>query len=275
MTYKQLLFCFVFFIFCHIVKSENGPLGARASALGKVSVLHKDLWSVENNPAAMGFVKSFGGGISYKSPFLLNEFATKAAVISYPTENGAFGLHLKQFGYALFNENKLGLSYGQQLGKNIALGIQLSYLKTQINEGNYTNKSAVSGSVGIFAKPSDEFTLAAVIINPNRAKYSDYQDERYPTYLKMGVGYHFSDKVILMAEVEKDIDHMAQAKFGVEYKAIDILHFRAGYASNPSISSFGFGLKLNDFKLDFSSSFHNTLGFSPQVSLSFEIDRKK
>lgn len=275
MVRKPLLFFFVFFILCQTAKSENGPLGARANALGKVSVLQQDLWAIENNPAALGFVKTIGGGISYQSPFLMNEFATKAALISYPIESGTFGLQIKQFGYSLFHENKVGLSYGQQLGENIALGVQLSYLQTQIKESNYDDQSAVSGSVGIFAKPSEDFTLAAVIVNPNRAKRSEYQDERYPTYLKMGVGYHFSAKVTLMAEVEKDIDHQAQARFGIEYKPLDIIYFRAGYASNPSTSSFGFGLQLNDFKLDFSSSFHSTLGFTPQVSLSFEIDKKK
>jgi hypothetical protein len=45
-----------------------------------------------------------------------------------------------------------------------------------------------------------------------------------------------------------------------------------------SISSeinFGFGLNLQRFMLDFAASMHQTLGWSPQVSLIFKINKSE
>ncbi|MEQ8908651.1 MAG: hypothetical protein RIC95_05635 [Vicingaceae bacterium] len=247
---------------------DDVSVGARANALGNISILHQDFWSAENNPAGLGFQKDWGAGISYESPYLINNLSYRSAVFAYPTSNGAFGLSVGQFGYSLYNENKIGVSYGQRLSKTFALGVQLNYLSTQIGEG-YGSNSALSGNIGLMALVSDELTVAAVVVNPNRAKLSTFQDERYPTLLKLGAAYEFSSKVSLMSEVMKDIDYNAIAKVGIEYKAIDILHFRLGYASDPALSTFGFGLHYNDFTLDFASGFHSTLGFTPQFSLSY------
>lgn len=252
-----------------VAGGEDNFTGARAHALGQISILHQDLWNAENNPSGLGFQEQFGGGISYESPFLMNQLAYKSAVFAYPISMGSFGLSVGQFGYSQYSENKIGLSYGQRLNKTFALGLQLNYLSTQIAEGGYGSNSALSGNIGLMATINEEFTFAALVVNPNRAKRSAFQDERYPTLLKLGLAYTFSDKVRLMSEVVKDIDFDASAKVGIEYHAIDILYLRIGYASNPALSTFGFGLQFKDFTLDFASGFHSTLGFTPQLSLSF------
>jgi hypothetical protein len=42
-----------------------------------------------------------------------------------------------------------------------------------------------------------------------------------------------------------------------------------GVSNNPNIVSFGAGVNLGDFKLDFSSSMHSILGYSPQFSITY------
>ena len=73
----------------------------------------------------------------------------------------------------------------------------------------------------------------------------------------------------------KDIDFETDVKFGLEYQPIEILHFRVGYASTPSLSSFGFGLEFRQFTIDVASSFDSNLGFSPQVSLYYVPNSRK
>jgi hypothetical protein len=253
---------------------EDNSTGARSNALGNISILHQDFWAAENNPGALGFIKQWGAGVSYKNPFLVNDLAYKSAVFSYPVSQGSFGISVGQFGYNLYNENKVGISYGQRLSKTFSLGVQLNYLSTQIGEG-YGSSSALSGTIGLMALVTDELTVGAVVVNPNQAKLTTFQDERYPTLIKLGVGYEFSNKVNLMTEVVKDIDFSPQAKVGIEYQAMDIVYFRIGYASDPSLSTFGFGLNYQDFTLDFASGFHSTLGFTPQISLSFSPSNNK
>ncbi|MBL4709683.1 MAG: hypothetical protein JKY48_14720 [Flavobacteriales bacterium] len=253
---------------------NNGISGARSYGLAGNSILLQDLWSTNNNPAGLAFQKEWAAGIPYENQFLQSELSNKTAIIGYPISNGAFGLSINQFGYSAYNENRVGLSYGQQLGKNISMGIQINYLNTRIGEA-YGTSSAISGNIGLMAKLNDELSIAAMLINPNKAKLADYTDERYPTLIKLGLGYEFSDKVTLMSEVAKDIDFDANVKVGIEYKAMKLIHFRIGYATEPALSSFGFGINLDQFKLDFASGFDSTFGFSPQISLHYSPSQKQ
>jgi len=64
-------------------------------------------------------------------------------------------------------------------------------------------------------------------------------------------------------------------KAGIEYKAIKEFYLRAGISTNPALSSFGFGLNLKNLKIDFSANYHQVLGISPQVGLSYVMEKKK
>lgn len=265
---------FNLFIFNAFAGKEDNSVGARSAGLANTSTLFTDFWAAENNPAGLGFVKDFGAGISYANHFMLKEFGYKSMVLAYPSQKGAFGLSIGQFGYNLYNENKVGLSYGQRLSNTFSLGVQLNYLNTQIGEG-YGSKSAISGNVGLLAELSDQVKVAAIVINPNRVKLAEYQNERISTLLKLAVSYSFSEKVILMSEIQKDIDFDYNAIVAVEYLATDIIYLRAGYGTNPSISTFGFGIKLKEFDIDIASGFHSIIGFTPQISLSYAPKSKQ
>lgn len=89
--------------------------------------------------------------------------------------------------------------------------------------------------------------------------------------MKLGFNYKFSDKVLVAIETEKEIDHTAEFKTGIEYQIIRDLYLRGGISSNPSMSSFGFGLNIKQFRLDFSSSFHSSFGYIPQIGLLYEL----
>jgi hypothetical protein len=271
---KILFFSCILFSLNALGGNQEKAVGARSFGLANNSIQLKDFWSAENNPAGLGFQEAWGGGIAYENSFLLSELSTRSAVFAYPTTNGAFGISINQFGYSAYNENKIGISYGQKLGENIALGVQINYLNTRISEG-YGSNSAISGTIGLMADLNEELTLAAVVVNPNRAKLSTIQDERYPTLLKLGLGYDFSKKVSLLTEVVKDIDYDANVKVGIEYKALEIVHFRLGYSTNPALTTFGFGLNLDQFRLDFASGFDSNLGFTPQVALSYSPTKSK
>lgn len=257
----------IFILTLSIVFAGN-PNGARSFGLAGNSTQLKDIWATENNPAALSFLKSWGAGFSYESSFLLPELSTRTAIFTHPVQNGSFGLSFQQFGYSAYNENKIGLSYGQTLSKRFSLGIQLNYLNTRISEG-YGNNSALSGNIGLYSILSDKLSLAVLIVNPNRAQLATFEDERYPTKLNLGLIYEFSKKVQLLSEISKDIDYEASVKVGIEYQAIDKLYLRAGYATEPALSTFGFGLNLDKFRMDFASGFDSNLGFSPQLSISF------
>jgi len=266
---KTIPLLFLLFVTPTVFSQIGGnSTGARSFGLAGNTTQLKDLWSIENNPAALSFIKVWQVGISYENYFSLKELSTRSILISSPIFDGAFGLSYKQFGYSAYNENKLGFTYGQLLGENFTMGIQLNYLNTRIEEG-FGNRNTISGNIGLSTKLTNELSIAFTIINLNRAKLASYNDERYPTLLNIGISYEFSKKVLFLTEVSKDIDYKANLKTGIEYQIGELFSMRLGYATKPSMNSFGFGCMLENIQIDLASSFDHQLGLTTQVSLSY------
>ncbi len=269
------------FILCAITifitakaNNENFPIGAHSSAMGNASVSFSDVWSTHHNQAGLGFVRDILAGAYYENRFLLKELSVKGAVVALPVKSGTFGLLISNFGYSLYSENKYSLSFAKAFGDKLSAGIAMDCLTTKIAEG-YGSKNIFAAEIGIQAKPLKGLTIGAHVFNPTREKLADYNNERIPTILRLGVNYNFSDKVILAIETEKDISRKAIFKAGIEYKAVKGFYLRVGITTNPTLSSFGFGINLKNFKIDLSSSYHQTLGFSPQLGLTYVFKKGK
>ncbi len=246
----------------------NDNIGARSEAMGGFTTTLSDVWSANNNQGGLGFMKDISGGIYYEDRFLLKETSYKAGALVFPVKTGAFGISVNSFGFELYNETKAGLSYGQRFGDKFAFGVQMNYLNTKLSQ-EYGSKTTITGAVGLVAKLSKEITLGVHVYNPTRSKLADYDNERVPTIMKLGLDYRFSKKVILGIETEKDMNFDAVVKAGLEYHITEVLYLRGGISTNPSQYAFGFGVKLKDFKIDLSSSFHQTLGMTPGISIIY------
>jgi len=262
---------------------ENYPIGARSAAMGNASATLADIWSVHHNQAGLSGILSPHAGIHYENRFGVKELSLKAAVFAMPlpgSEGNVIGLSMTSFGYSSYNDTKIGLSYGKKLGDKYSVGLQLNYLQTNI-AGDYGQKGAVAAEAGLQAEIIDDLQIGVHIFNPTRAKLFEYkiQDEpeieRIPTIMRFGINYAFSEKVFITLETEKDVYFKAIFKGGVEYHPIDMLYLRGGISSDPVYNSFGFGLDMNNFRLDFAASKHQVLGYTTQISLVYNFEKRK
>ncbi len=251
---------------------ENWPIGGAPAGMSNATVTLNDFWSINNNQAGLTGVKNLSAGIYYENHFGLKDLGLKAGAIVLPTKSGVFGLSTTYFGYTQYNENKIGLAYAKSFGTKFSVGVQLDYLSTHIAE-NYGNSSTVAAEIGLRYKINKNLVIGTHVFNPTRAKVASYNDERAPTIVKLGLSYLFSDKVILAVESDKDIQYDPVFKAGIEYHPIKALYFRTGISTNPVLNSFGFGIEQANFNLDFAASYHQTLGFTPQVSLIYHFSK--
>jgi len=261
--------------------NTNQPIGGRSAGMGNASVTLNDFWSVHNNQAGLAGINVAAVGLYYENRFLVQELSLKAAAFVLPTKSGTFGINFNSFGYVNYNEMKVGLAYGKKFGNIFSAGVQLDYLRTHIAE-DYGNKDAFTFEIGIRTELTKQLTIAAHVFNPIRVKIQSETDDRVPAILKLGISYSLSDKLLLSLETEKDSDFKPLIRGGFEYKIVDMATVRIGYSTLPSTSgsdnfsiasaySFGFGLKLRKFVIDLSSSWHQTLGWSPMVSFIYNF----
>lgn len=271
--YLKLLF-FLFTAFS--TYAQNGlpqNAGARGAAMGNAAICFDDINSAFANQAGLAFVNDVSFSAYGERRFMaegLNSYLFAAAL---PFDKiGTFGLAINYFGFSDYNEQKIGLNYARKLAKNFSLGVQLDYLGTRIP--NYGVAHAVTVELGILAKLNEKVSLGAHVYNPVNAKIGP--DDRLPTLFSLGLSYEPSKKVFLSAQLDKDIyNHPFVGRFGLEYRPIDAFYIRAGVsAAALAQASFGIGVNLDQLKIDFASSYHQVLGFTPAFSLSYSIQKK-
>lgn len=253
---------------------NNVPEGGRSAAMGNASVALADFWSLQNNQAGMAFFNQPSAGFYFENRFLVKEMSLRTGGAVLPVGDGVFGLKLSYFGYEMFNESKIGIGYARKFGEYFSAGLQLDYLHTGIGN-EYGNEGVVTFEAGLMSKINPNLTIGAHVFNPIHARLVEYADERIPAVLRVGAAYNFDRTITLTAEVEKETDFDPSLKFGLEYRIIDEIYVRGGFSSNPVQYTFGFGINLNRFKIDFASSVHEVLGFSPQFSAVYFFNRKK
>ncbi|OFX61733.1 MAG: hypothetical protein A2046_09065 [Bacteroidetes bacterium GWA2_30_7] len=254
--------------------NENYPVGAKYAAMGNTGVMTPSLWSTSHNQAGLAFLKVSEVGLHYNNKFLMRELGLSSLAFAYPTKKtGTFGLNYNYFGYAKYNENKIGLSYAKMFGSSFAAGVQIDYFQTHIDEG-YGNKGVPVAEIGILAQPTKGLYIGAHLFNISRAKLDDYSNEKIPTIFKIGLGYAFSEKALVCIETEKDMDYKPIFKGGIEYQLLVNLYLRTGIITNPVQNTFGIGYKMNKFKADIAFATHPVLGLSSHITLTYALSSK-
>ncbi len=256
-----------------IGQAQNGTpatAGARGAAMGNASVAFKDINSAFSNQAGLAHLSDLAFIAVAEQRFFITELQTISAAAVLPTNSGTFGLTLNYFGFEAFNQQKIGLAYARKLFDGVSIGGQVLALQTRIPE--YGSATNVSFELGILTQLVPTLQLGVHLYSPVRIEITP--GENLPTVFKLGLAYLPSERVTCAAEVEKDIDFPARAKFGIEYQIVEQLHLRTGIATNPVNLAFGVGYGFdNGLLFDIASVYHQILGFTPTVTIAFQ--RKK
>lgn len=251
-------------------QSSGEPLdwGARSQAMGNAAVMLDGTWSIFQNQAGLASVDRISAGAFYMSRYNLDELSTGGLGVALPAAGGTFGLAYVSYGYTAYREQRVGLSYARQLGEKLDVGVQLDYIGVSLG-GQYGSTAAFTFEGGAIYRASEEITLAVHVFNPTRVKLAEFNDERLPAVLRFGGMYRFSDRVALTGEIRKHIEYDPSVAVGLEYEVVTDLYVRGGVAGAPSRFSFGAGYRFKAFQIDVSAAVVETIGYTPQVSLTY------
>jgi hypothetical protein len=249
------------------------PLGSRAFGMGGASSTLSDNWA--NNAAGLGGMErgAFGVGYMMRYNIGLQDFATLYGHYAGKINpNSGIGVSVVRFGADLYNQQKVGVSYGYKR-EGVSVGVSANYF--QIGQKDLPSISAPTFDFGAIVRLAKTFFLGAYILNFTQSKLANFQDERVPTILRIGTSYRPNDKLFVNVDAEKDIekDHIIRA--GLEYKAGKYVFVRTGVVSYPVSGYFGTGLQMNRFKIDYGLGTHPLLGLSHQVALTFLLKDPK
>jgi hypothetical protein len=246
-------------------------MGARANGMAYASSCLADVWSLTNNVAGLVKADCAAGAFSYHAIPSFKSFNRTAAVFAIPVKSGVAGAGVFRFGDDLYNEQTVSLGFANSFGL-ASLGVKVNYLQYHA-EGIGTN-TAFTVSFGGIAELTPQISVGAHIININQPVINELTEERIPTRLIAGMAFQPSDKTIIISEIEKDLEHSATWKTGLEYQVFKKIALRTGFNLNPEVAFFGMGFKARKFDLGYALQLNDPLGLSHQATVTYEFKSK-
>lgn len=241
--------------------------GPRITALGETGVVVQDVWSLQSNQAGLASLQELTASISFHRKFSNPDLDTKSAVIACPYKHNVFGLSFHRYGFSAYDEQKIGFAYARSFGPSINTALNFNYHQLKIPQ--YGSARTYSVEAGIQYRATKELLIGAHISNPGRSEYDNDLNASIPVKAEFGVAYRFSDRIQLNTAVVEILNSAADIHFGLEYNANKWFFIRCGFSSNPVMEFGGFGVNYKDICFSVASSYHPTLGFSPQVALGY------
>jgi hypothetical protein len=118
--------------------------------------------------------------------------------------------------------------------------------------------------------------LGAHVYNFTYARFmSNEYDERLPVIFNVGAGYRVVEDVTLLLQGEFRSSQNARLKAGCEYFLFSKFALRVGVMLKPIEVFAGVGYTIRSFTFDFAFAHHQTLGYSPQVSVCYSFDKRR
>lgn len=255
--------------FSLIAQQGNSPArGAQSLAMGGLGINLEGTDALFNNQAGLTSIEGFALQLNSERRFNLNELTAIALGVAYEAGDlGVFGIQISNFGFELYQEQKIGIAYARKLSKLLSIGLQMDWFNTTIE--TFGSKSLYTFELGIQANVTEEIQLAAHLFNPGQQELNEHSE--IPTRLRLGLRYNISDGLYFISEADKRLDSPLNIHTGISYKIINSLDLRAGFNTNPGIFSFGLAYYINDkFSLDGAYSYHENLGYTPGLSIKWK-----
>lgn len=254
------------------IYAQNFPFesGARNIGLANSAMCITQVWSINNNQAALAFVKNPEIGVFYTNRFLLKELGSQSLAFVYPTNIGALGASLDYFGYDQQSELQLGLAYAKKLNEYLSLGIKFNYLQYQQFE-YYGNTRAIVAEISLYSKPHEQILIGFHVYNPTRSKFNTRIEKYAPTLFNFGAAYVLNSQLLISTQVSKSLDYPMTYKMGIEFEIKESLFLRTGFNIQPSAYFIGVGFDFKTIRFNIAFSYQDRLGISPASSLSHEF----
>lgn len=262
---RSILF-YVVIVLLYTTSSAQYLPGAKQIALAHSDIAEvSDVFAVFNNPAGLTNIKSIQIGIYYSpSPFGLKQLANGFGAVSKNFEFGNVAAGFSTYGFELYKENKISISFAKEIHEKFSAGISIFYHSLSIK--NYGSDNTASFSIGASARLAEDITLGFAAQNITRSTYGN-ETNQIPSVLGTGLSYNLEQNFIIHFALEKEIENPLSLRFGVDYKPIEYINLRFGFMNEPSSFSGGVGINYSYFNIDYALFTHQDLGLTHQAGL--------
>ena len=249
---------------------EYTDIGARATGLnGAFTSLSDNSLAVFYNPSGLGQLKFREVSVFYgPSLFGIQELSVGALTYAEPLSFGTIGLGIKSFGFELYRETNLILSFGNNYSNKIFYGLNFNYYNLNIQ--NYNSASSFGVDIGGLAYLTDFLKWGFYAGNITGSKIG-VSEQRIAQIYRTGLTVQPVNDLNLVIDIEKDVKYPLSFRAGMEYFINDFIDLRAGIGTEPVSFTCGASINYNIFQFDYSFYDHQDLGITNQGSVTINF----
>ena len=242
---------------------EFRPVGARSGGLGDTFVgLASGAEGVFWNPGSVGLGRGLRAVGGYERPFGMAELETQVLGVVVPLGRHALGFSYQGYGFVLYRERAVGVTYGYAFSKRLGLGVRVRGLQVVVAE--LKDRRWTVFDLGIQARLRADLILGLAAWNASGKAVGVLGQGGL-----LGVGVAVGHDVWVLADVRKEAGTPTGAGMGLEYRFGSRAALRAGAGAHPERMAVGLGIGKGSVGVDYAAVWHAVLGVSHRVSVRF------
>jgi len=240
-------------------------------SVGGASVTLQTPFAVFYNQAGLAGLEKLSAAVYYQQRYMTSDFAEISGVVCLPLKTGTFALSVWQTGITGYHENRFGLAFAKKLGPRLSSGLQFSYYMMDFPE-NGTAQGVFLFEMGVRYELPGKQTLGVHLFNPFGANVrSTLNRHTLPAALKIGAGFPLGDMLRTYLAASGDLDGNYKLHGGFDFQPHDHFSLRGGLSGKPVNYAAGIGYRWSFLQTDLAVSHHAVLGYSPSISLTFNL----
>ncbi|MEP7145588.1 MAG: hypothetical protein ABI792_01125 [bacterium] len=255
-----------------LAQFENTDIGARAIGLnGAFTSLSDNSLAVFYNPSGLGQIKYREVSAFYSpSAFGVSQISTAALTFAEPLKIGTIGLGLKTFGFELYRETNIILSYGNNFNDRIFYGFNVNFYNLKIQ--NYNSASSFGADAGAMAYLTGFLKWGFFAKNITGSKIG-VSNQKLAQVYRTGITVMPRKDVNLAFEIEKDVKYPLSFRGGIEFFVNEQIDLRAGVGTQPASFSGGISIRYKFLQLDYAISNIQNLGITNHGSVTINFGK--
>jgi len=236
---------------------------------GGVSVAQKGGWLPFYNPALLATNERGSISATFENRFAVKELSVQALSVSVPTRFLCVGASVSHFGYSVYSETLMGISFARTFDPYLTIGVQFDYYSASFSN-SIGYKGAVVSQIGLFSELTSDLCIGLCAFNPTRQRliYCEITKD-IPTWFSLGMQCQLSDAFRWSCQLDKVWNHACVCRVGFEYQPVSTVLLRVGGSGAPFVPTLGCGVKRGSFQLDVGFERHQVLGVTSVGALHY------
>lgn len=226
------------------------PLGTDQLIFSEMKAGNENVWSSVHNPSVLtkDSVK-FRIGVSAGNHYFTKELNAIGFVSDIQIGRGRLGIGLSSFGWRLFSENSVFISYGINLFKGFGLGGGLQYTFLILGPEKDL-RHGISPFLGISYQIQNKVRFGLSVRNPFALNWIRSK-EKFPISINIASEVFLGKSFSLLVGLHKSLNAPMNLGIGFQYRfksvfktslGISLLNLGIGIGLNYRIKRFSFGL---------------------------------